>query len=104
MDRFAQLMGGVMVVLAFYVAVAAAPPLGEALIRTVAPTRLDALSIVTIVGGTVGGYITFAGAHRLLDAGIVGKGPSARRPAPPFWASGSPASCGWCCSSRPSAW
>jgi Mn2+/Fe2+ NRAMP family transporter len=24
------------------------------------------------VGGTVGGYITFAGAHRLLDAGIAG--------------------------------
>ncbi|HSE52814.1 MAG TPA: NRAMP family divalent metal transporter [Gemmatimonadales bacterium] len=74
MDRFAQLMGGVMVLLALYVAVAAAPPLGEALIRTFAPTRLDALSIVTIVGGTVGGYITFAGAHRLLDAGIVGPG------------------------------
>jgi Mn2+/Fe2+ NRAMP family transporter len=28
--------------------------------------------VVTIVGGTVGGYITFAGAHRLLDAGIAG--------------------------------
>ena len=81
MDRFAQFMGGVMVVLALYVAVAAAPPLGEALIRTVAPIRLDALSIVTIVGGTVGGYITFAGAHRLLDAGIVGPasiGPATR--------------------------
>jgi Mn2+/Fe2+ NRAMP family transporter len=25
------------------------------------------------VGGTVGGYITFAGGHRLLDAGIKGK-------------------------------
>jgi Mn2+/Fe2+ NRAMP family transporter len=25
------------------------------------------------VGGTVGGYITFAGAHRLIDAGIVGR-------------------------------
>jgi Mn2+/Fe2+ NRAMP family transporter len=24
------------------------------------------------VGGTVGGYITFAGGHRLLDAGIKG--------------------------------
>jgi len=30
------------------------------------------LSIVTIVGGTVGGYISFAGAHRLVDAGVVG--------------------------------
>ena len=38
----------------------------------VLPERLDILSIVTIVGGTVGGYITFAGAHRLIDAGIVG--------------------------------
>ena len=26
-----------------------------------------------LVGGTVGGYITFAGGHRLLDAGIVGR-------------------------------
>lgn len=72
MDRFAQILGGVMLVLAAYVAVAAAPPLGEALVRTVAPLRVDVLAIVTIVGGTVGGYITFAGAHRLLDAGLAG--------------------------------
>ena len=31
------------------------------------------MKIVTLVGGTVGGYISFAGAHRLLDAGISGK-------------------------------
>jgi Mn2+/Fe2+ NRAMP family transporter len=74
MDRFAQVMGGVMIVLAGYVAVASHPPLGEALVRTVAPARLDVLALVTIVGGTVGGYITFAGAHRLLDAGIAGPG------------------------------
>ena len=28
---------------------------------------------MTIVGGTVGGYITFSGAHRLIDAGLKGK-------------------------------
>jgi Mn2+/Fe2+ NRAMP family transporter len=72
MDRFAQLMGGVMILLAGYVAVAAHPPLGEAAVRSVIPVRLDVLAIVTIVGGTVGGYITFAGGHRLLDAGIAG--------------------------------
>jgi Mn2+/Fe2+ NRAMP family transporter len=72
MDRFAQVMGGVMILLAGYVAVASHPPLGEALVRTVAPARLDVLAVVTIVGGTVGGYITFAGAHRLLDAGLSG--------------------------------
>ncbi len=72
MDRFAQVLGGVMVVVACYVAVAAAPPLGEAIVRTFVPLALDPLAIVTIVGGTVGGYITFAGAHRLVDAGLTG--------------------------------
>lgn len=74
MDRFAQLLGALMIVFALYVAVASRPPLGEAIARTLLPTRLDALAIVTIVGGTVGGYITFAGAHRLLDAGVSGPG------------------------------
>jgi Mn2+/Fe2+ NRAMP family transporter len=37
------------------------------------PKQIDARSIITLVGGTVGGYITFAGGHRLLDAGIKGK-------------------------------
>jgi Mn2+/Fe2+ NRAMP family transporter len=72
MDRFAQVMGAVMILLAVYVAVASHPPLGEAVMRAIVPIRIDALAIVTIVGGTVGGYITFAGAHRLLDAGVAG--------------------------------
>ena len=72
MDRFAQALGAVMILLAGYVAVASHPPLGEAAVRTVLPARLDVLAMVTIVGGTVGGYITFAGGHRLLDAGIAG--------------------------------
>lgn len=79
MDRFAQGLGLLMVAVSLYVAVAAAPPVGEALVRAVAPDRLDPLAIVTIVGGTVGGYITFAGAHRLLDAGH--HGPAAVRDA-----------------------
>ena len=74
MDRFAQLMGFVMIALTAYVAFASHPPVGEALARSVMPARLDPMAIVTIVGGTVGGYITFAGAHRLLDAGVVGRG------------------------------
>jgi Mn2+/Fe2+ NRAMP family transporter len=73
MDRFAQSMGFVMVALTVYVAIASRPPVAEAVVRTVVPTRVDALAIVTLVGGTVGGYITFAGAHRLLDAGVSGR-------------------------------
>lgn len=72
MDRFALVMGFVMIALTCYVAVASHPPLAEAALRTVAPQHVDVLAIVTLVGGTVGGYITFAGAHRLLDAGVSG--------------------------------
>jgi Mn2+/Fe2+ NRAMP family transporter len=71
MDRFAQWLGILMIALAVYVAIASNPPYGEAAVRSFAPARIDVLSIVTIVGGTVGGYITFAGAHRLIDAGIA---------------------------------
>lgn len=74
MDRFAQLLGFVMVGLTVYVAVASSPPIGAAMTRTLLPEQLDIFAIVTLVGGTVGGYITFAGAHRLLDAGIGGAG------------------------------
>lgn len=73
MDRFAQALGVLMIVLALYVAVAANPPYTAAAREMVLPSRVDFLSIVTIVGGTVGGYITFAGAHRLIDAGITGR-------------------------------
>ena len=74
MDRFAQALGALMIVLALYVAVASNPPYVAAAREMVLPSRVDFLSIVTIVGGTVGGYITFAGAHRLIDAGITGRG------------------------------
>lgn len=73
MDRFAQALGFVMVGLTLYVAFTSHPPLAEALHKTFLPDQIDFMSIVTIVGGTVGGYITFAGAHRLLDAGISGQ-------------------------------
>jgi Mn2+/Fe2+ NRAMP family transporter len=45
---------------------------GEAVVKSFVPDTIDVLAIVTLVGGTVGGYITFAGGHRLLDAGIKG--------------------------------
>lgn len=61
-----------MILLTAYVAVVSSPPVGEAALRSVVPAQVDFLSIVTLVGGTVGGYITFAGGHRLLEAGIRG--------------------------------
>ncbi|MBN6888537.1 Mn2+/Fe2+ NRAMP family transporter [Cytobacillus horneckiae] len=73
MDRFAQVMGFVMIALMVYVMFTAQPPYGEAVVKSFVPDTIDLLAIVTLVGGTVGGYITFAGGHRLLDAGIKGK-------------------------------
>ncbi|MCA1026532.1 MULTISPECIES: NRAMP family divalent metal transporter [Cytobacillus] len=73
MDRFTQVLGFVMIGLMVYVMFTASPPVGEAVTRTFVPETIDILAIVTLVGGTVGGYITFAGGHRLLDAGIKGK-------------------------------
>lgn len=72
-DGFAKWLGLVMIGLTVYIAFSSNPPLGEALYRTVWPEKIDVMKIVTLVGGTVGGYISFAGAHRLLDAGIKGK-------------------------------
>jgi Mn2+/Fe2+ NRAMP family transporter len=72
MDRFAQALGFVMIALTLYVTVRATPPLADAALRSVWPSDVRLLPIVTLVGGTVGGYITFAGGHRLLDAGVSG--------------------------------
>jgi len=73
MDKVTQILGAMMIVLVAYVAISTQPPVGEAIARTFVPTEMPMLAIITLVGGTVGGYITFSGGHRLLDAGIHGK-------------------------------
>lgn len=73
MDIFAKALGFVMIGLTLYVAFESNPPMVEAAIKTFVPDQINEVMILTIVGGTVGGYISFAGAHRLLDAGISGK-------------------------------
>lgn len=72
MDMVVKILGLAMIVLTLYVAIASQPPVLQALHHTIWPEQVDFLMIITIVGGTVGGYISFAGAHRLLDAGIKG--------------------------------
>ena len=72
MDRFTQIAGFVMIFLTLYVAISSHPPVGEAIVKTFVPDKIDMMAIVTLVGGTVGGYITFSGGHRLIDAGVTG--------------------------------
>ena len=72
MDRVVVALGFVMIAMTGYVAFVSHPPLGQALRNAVLPEAVDFLAITTLVGGTVGGYITYAGAHRLVDAGVHG--------------------------------
>lgn len=67
MDLFVKVLGFVMLGLMLYVVFFAQPSMGEVVHRTIIPSTINFTSIVTLVGGTVGGYITFAGAHRLLE-------------------------------------
>jgi len=73
MDRVVVLLGVIMIALTTFVAVKTGPPVGEALRQTVLPDNVSFLVITTLIGGTVGGYIVYAGAHRLVDNGIRGE-------------------------------
>ncbi len=72
LDRIVVILGALMILMTLYVAVVSAPPLGEALKNTIMPEKVDFLIITTLIGGTIGGYITYAGAHRMLDTGVTG--------------------------------
>ncbi len=75
LDRILVVLGVAMIGLTLYVAIISRPPVGEALRQSVLPEQLGTdvfLAAVTIIGGTVGGYITYAGVHRLIEAGQGG--------------------------------
>lgn len=74
MDKLTKFLGALMIIIMGYVAVAANPPVGKAVHGAIFPESYSALtlSMVTLLGGTIGGYITFAGAHRLIDADTKG--------------------------------
>jgi len=73
LDTVTPFLGVIKILLTLFIAISAHPPLMLAVHHTFIPQKFSATAIVTIVGGTVGGYITFSGAHRLIDAGIKGK-------------------------------
>ncbi|MFT8871569.1 MAG: NRAMP family divalent metal transporter [Sporolactobacillus sp.] len=77
MDRTVQVLAVIKVLLIIFIISVMAPPVGVAAVHTFLPSHIDFYSIVTIVGGTVGGYISFSGGHRLLEGGL--RGPNAIR-------------------------
>jgi Mn2+/Fe2+ NRAMP family transporter len=73
LDNFTRIAGITKIILTLIIAISSHPPVLQALHHSFVPESISSRAIITIVGGTVGGYITFSGAHRLLDAGIKGK-------------------------------
>jgi len=71
-DRIVVFLGVLMIGLTAYIAISSGPPVGRALKNVVLPETVNVLAITTLIGGTIGGYIVYAGAHRLLDSGIQG--------------------------------
>lgn len=76
LDQVTKYFGIGMIILITYVAVKTNPPIAEAAKSAFLPgesiTNLFP-AIITLIGGTVGGYIIFSGGHRLIDAGITGE-------------------------------
>ena len=72
LDQLTKVLGILKIGLTLFIVYAANPPILQAVHHTFVPEKISLMAIVTIVGGTVGGYITFSGAHRLIDAGISG--------------------------------
>ena len=72
LDQLTKVLGIIKIGLTLIIVYAADPPILEAVHHSFIPEKFSLLALVTIVGGTGGGYITFSGAHRLIDAGIKG--------------------------------
>ena len=75
MDILAKCLGAVIIVVALFVAFSTKPPVGEiagSMLDIEDPAKLFT-PMITILGGSCGGYISYSGAHRLLDAGISGR-------------------------------
>lgn len=75
MDKMTKYLGSIMIIVVLYVAIKSKPPVGDAITGIVHPgdVTLLVMPLITLLGGSCGGYITFSGAHRLLDAGFSGK-------------------------------
>ena len=73
-DIVAKACGAVIIAVMLIVCFTSKPPVGDAVVHIFTPENPSALVpvMVTLIGGSCGGYITFSGAHRLLDAGNGG--------------------------------
>jgi len=77
-DWMAKGLGVMMIALTLFIVVKTRPPLLDAIVQSVAPEKFDQQAVLTLIGGTIGGYIMFSGAHRLIDGGVTGPANASR--------------------------
>ena len=75
MDKLTKYLGTMMILVVLYVVFKSKPPVGEAVAGLASFDQAPdlVLPLITLLGGSCGGYIAFSGAHRLLDAGYKGE-------------------------------
>ncbi len=75
MDKLTKYLGTMMILVVLYVVFKSKPPVGEAVAGIASFNQAPdlVLPLITLLGGSCGGYIAFSGAHRLLDAGYKGE-------------------------------
>lgn len=75
MDKLTKYLGTMMIFVVLYVVFKSKPPVGEAVAGIASFDQAPdlVLPLITLLGGSCGGYIAFSGAHRLLDAGYKGE-------------------------------
>lgn len=74
-NRASQLLSVTVLIVLLVMAFQTDPPMGQVAQGLISPGDPIALlfPLITLLGGSTGGYITYAGAHRFLDSGISGK-------------------------------
>ncbi len=76
MDRVVEILGVLMILTMFYVNVKTpssfSPKDALQSFENMKDISIFIFPIITMLGGSCGGYIAFTGGHRLIDAGIVG--------------------------------
>jgi Mn2+/Fe2+ NRAMP family transporter len=72
LDWFVKILAIIMLIFVFLLALKAPLDLKFLFKGTFWPGKFDVKSTLTLIGGTVGGYISFAGAQKLLDSKTTG--------------------------------
>lgn len=75
LDTVAKILGIAIILCMLYMCIVLQPPVEIAVRKLVAPDDMGYLffPMLTLFGGSCGGYIIYSGAHRLLDAGYGGR-------------------------------